>query len=145
MSEILENLWLGPIDLIHDYEFLLENRITHVLSLFDINVSTPEIVVLNIKQKSIKICDTDDAPIGDHFESCVAFVESALTGSGGVYVHCFAGISRSPSVVAAYLIKSRGMGASEALDFIKARRPVIDPNDGFRAALSTWASKVAAR
>ena len=145
MSEILFNLWLGTLDLIHDYEFLLENRITHVLSVLDIDVSTPQMVALNIKQKYVNLYDRDTAPIGDHFESCVAFIREAISGGGGVYVHCFAGISRSPSVVAAYLIKSRGMGASEALDFIKARRPVIDPNDGFRAALSTWASKVAAR
>ena len=45
MSEILENLWLGPIDLIHDFEFLKENKITHILTLFDINISTVEMVV----------------------------------------------------------------------------------------------------
>ena len=143
MSEILENLWLGPIDLIHDFEFLKENKITHILTLFDITVSTIEMVVLNIKQKSIKIYDTDAAPISDHFESCVEFIESALTGGGAVYVHCYAGISRSPTIVAAYLINSRGMSDYEALDVIKARRPVIDPNEGFRAALAAWASKLA--
>lgn len=141
MSSILENLWLGSIDYIHDFEFLKENKITHVITLFDKNVSTSEMVILNIKQKFIKIYDNEAEPIGDHFESCVEFIDLALAGGGAVYVHCYAGISRSSTIVAAYLIKSHGMSDCEALDFIKAKRPEIEPNNGFRAALAAWASK----
>jgi atypical dual specificity phosphatase len=141
MSRILENLWLGSIDYIHDFEFLKENKITHIITLFDKNVSTAEMVILNIKQKLIKIYDNDAEPIGDHFESCVKFIDLALAGGGAVYVHCFAGISRSPTIVAAYLIKSHGMNDCDALDFIKTKRPEIDPNYGFRSALAAWASK----
>ena len=140
MSEILSNLWLGSIDIIHDFEFLVENRITHVLTVLDFDILTVQMVTLDIKQKYVNLYDRDDAPIGDHFESCVAFIREAISGGGGVYVHCFAGISRSPSMVAAYLIAEHGMSALVALDFIKARRPIIDPNDGFRAALEKFAT-----
>lgn len=46
-------------------------------------------------------------------------------------VHCLAGVSRSVSLVLAYLIKHRGMGYCDAYDLIKGRRKIIHPNDGF--------------
>lgn len=46
-------------------------------------------------------------------------------------VHCLAGVSRSVSLVLAYLIKHRGMSYREAYELIKGRRKIIHPNDGF--------------
>ena len=42
-----------------------------------------------------------------------------------VYVHCKSGIGRSASVVAAYFMKHRQMGAQDAVAFIRRRRPEI--------------------
>ncbi len=143
MSQILDNLWLGSLDLIHDFEFLKENKITHVLTVLESDELTTAMVTLNIKQMTVKLYDNDNAPIAAHFQRCCAFIDGALKGGGTVYVHCFAGISRSPSIVAAYLISTRGWTVEAALEFIRKERPIIDPNDGFRAALSAWASKLA--
>jgi len=46
-------------------------------------------------------------------------------------VHCSAGISRSPMVVAAYLMRRRGMSLREALGQIVQVRPQVSPNAGF--------------
>ena len=43
-----------------------------------------------------------------------------------VYVHCNAGINRSPSTVVAYLHWIEGMGLDEALDYVISQRP-CDP------------------
>lgn len=141
MSQIIENLWLGPIDLVHDFDFLTENNITHVLSIIDlkVNVADP-----SINQLSINLYDHEEAPIQKHFATCVSFIKEALTCGGAVYVHCFAGISRSPTIVAAYLIATRNLSSKDALALIQKQRPIIDPNNGFRAALEAWASKCAA-
>jgi protein-tyrosine phosphatase len=42
-----------------------------------------------------------------------------------VYVHCKSGIGRSASVVAAYFMKHRHMGAQDAVAFIRRQRPEI--------------------
>ncbi|EFJ44677.1 hypothetical protein VOLCADRAFT_82741 [Volvox carteri f. nagariensis] len=55
-----------------------------------------------------------------------------------VLVHCQAGVSRSPAVVAAWLMRSRGLSADEALRLLGSRRPAVDPNEGFRAQLSLF-------
>ncbi len=55
-----------------------------------------------------------------------------------VVVHCIAGISRSASICAAYLIKHRGMSAIEALEFVRSRRRMANPNAGFIGQLGDW-------
>jgi atypical dual specificity phosphatase len=52
-------------------------------------------------------------------------------GDGQILVHCFAGISRSPTVVAAYLMKRKGMTLKAALGQIIRVRPQVSPNAGF--------------
>jgi protein-tyrosine phosphatase len=51
-----------------------------------------------------------------------------LDASGAVvFVHCMAGISRSPTIVIAYLILFKGMGYEEAWNFVANRRGFIRP------------------
>ena len=57
-----------------------------------------------------------------------------------VLVHCAAGISRSPTVAAAYLMNKYRWGAAEALALVKTARPVIDPNGGLRDLLVRYES-----
>lgn len=52
-----------------------------------------------------------------------------------VLVHCVAGVSRSASVVIAYLVKYRGFSLLDAATRVKAARPVAYPNYGFFLAL----------
>jgi protein-tyrosine phosphatase len=42
-----------------------------------------------------------------------------------------AGISRSTTLLIAYLIRYKGMKSDDALHYVRARRSIIDPNPGF--------------
>ena len=44
-----------------------------------------------------------------------------------VYVHCYMGIGRAPTVCAAYLATEHGCGLTEALDRVRAARPAARP------------------
>lgn len=55
-----------------------------------------------------------------------------------VYVHCHAGISRSASVVIAYLMWKNKMKFQAAKNFVAIKRPAIFPNKGFRNQLTTF-------
>jgi len=48
-----------------------------------------------------------------------------------VLVHCYAGQSRSSTLLAAYLVAERGMELGEALHKIQEARPSVCPNLGF--------------
>ena len=46
-------------------------------------------------------------------------------------MHCFGGISRSATIVIAYMMKKEMMNLEEAFNYVKERRDIINPNDGF--------------
>jgi protein-tyrosine phosphatase len=73
--------------------------------------------------RRIAIPDFDQVVLAQNLPGAVAVLESALAPSQGrVYLHCSAGINRSPTAAAAYLIRSRGFSAREAHDFLISRR-----------------------
>ena len=57
------------------------------------------------------------------FKAAVAALESLTQMHGRVVVHHRAGRSRSIAVVAAYLTRLLGIGADEALDRVRSKRP----------------------
>ncbi len=57
----------------------------------------------------------------------VAFIEECHAAQLPVFVHCHAGVGRAPTMAAAYLVASRGMGHREALALLRRARPIIKP------------------
>merc|ERR1712154_202491 len=128
-SLIINGLYLGSIGAAKNLEWLKSNGITHILCV------AGGIGSIYPKQFEYKIVDIDDAPNEDitvHFEACYDFIESALQKDNGrVLVHCFAGMSRSVTVVSAYLMQKKRMLAVPALKFVKLHRNAANPNAGF--------------
>lgn len=79
----------------------------------------------------IDLDDDRTEPIGDYFDRTYNFINRHLEQGYNVYVHCVAGMSRSSTIVVAFLMKKFGMSVEEALSFVKDRRPIIRPNNGF--------------
>ncbi|KAF8326925.1 protein-tyrosine phosphatase-like protein [Amanita rubescens] len=76
-----------------------------------------------------------------HLPQTTAWIGDALSRdpNSRVLVHCVEGISRSVSVVAAYLMAHFGWTPTEALKFIKNKRRVAEPNFGFVQQLHEYA------
>jgi predicted protein tyrosine phosphatase len=56
------------------------------------------------------------------------FLTGHTSAGRKVLVHCYAGASRSPSFVAAFLSKTTGISTAEALKIIQDKRRVTDPD-----------------
>eukprot|EP01079_Euglenida_sp_SAG-EU17-18_P010459 gene10459-1898_t len=69
---------------------------------------------------------------------CCDFISDAVSSSEPVLVHCFAGKSRSATVVLAYLVLRHGMSLVQAAELLKSCRPVVQPNIGFQMSLVHW-------
>jgi len=73
-----------------------------------------------------------------YFKEAVEFIKTAVDKRQNVLVHCFAGVSRSCTIVIAYLVRFFGMEVYSALSFIKRKRPWVNPNYGFYSQLKRY-------
>jgi protein-tyrosine phosphatase len=73
--------------------------------------------------------DITDQDLISHFDDAVTFVNKGMS-VGAVLIHCDAGISRSPTIAAAYLMKVFQLSADEALQKLQQKRHGIYPNEG---------------
>ena len=88
----------------------------------------------------LRVAVTDDedqaGAMGEHLDQACRFMKEQ---KGAVLVHCAAGISRSTTVVLAYLISSAGpeggMRLLDAFSLVRRARPCVWPNTGFMAML----------
>jgi protein-tyrosine phosphatase len=66
----------------------------------------------------------------DQLAESVRFIDKERKRTS-VLLHCVAGISRSGTVMVAYVMASEGLSFEAALSRVQARRPVVQPNAGF--------------
>ncbi|KAG8997137.1 hypothetical protein FRB90_012571, partial [Tulasnella sp. 427] len=122
MNEIIDNLWLGGIDSFYDIDKLREKNIGYVLTAMrgDITLPMPQWV-----RYQVELDDTDYDDLLVCLPPAVAFIEAALKSGKGILIHCVAGISRSASIVTAYLMYSQKIDLGKALKIVQGKRPIV--------------------
>ena len=80
----------------------------------------------------IKLLDTLQQPLSpDILKQVCDFIAAAQQDNCAVGVHCNAGVSRSASLVIAFLMLRRNMSFQDAFEKVKQARPSICPNASF--------------
>lgn len=77
----------------------------------------------------VPVSDLPTANLGTHFERVAERIHG--NRAGGTLVHCAAGMSRSPALVMAYLMRYRGVTLCQAHRWVQESRPYIRLNAGF--------------
>jgi protein-tyrosine phosphatase len=133
---IPEFLYLGAETASHEAVWLATAKITHVLNI-GAHTATATLQGL-VGYRRIHVDDTEDSDLAAYFDRAIDFIEQARASEGRVLVHCVAGISRSPTVVAAYLIRTRGYTVAEALQTIRKTGRFVQPNRAFLLQLEQF-------
>lgn len=133
-SKITDKIILGSEYDASDLKVYRAHNVTKVLSIMsDEFQSIPVEVKDSIEHRYLKLNDTSGDDISCFFDEAIEFM-----GSEGVtLVHCRAGISRSSTLVMAYLIQEKRWTLNEAFTFTKAKRSCVAPNFGFLGQLQT--------
>mgnify|MGYP006112903007 CR=1 FL=1 len=138
IDRIIDNIFLGNWTDSTDERKLKHNNIKCILTLNKNNVHTEAnrnmFTRLGISYKYVQIQDSLDANILPHIDSSIRFLKKC---DGNVLVHCSAGISRSVSIVVVYLMKEKNVSYEKAIDYVRKRRPIANPNYSFVQQLKT--------
>lgn len=133
-NEIIpDRLWVGCYVRPEEVEQLRLRGITTVVSLQsddEIKAQGTSLMRLlklyqeaGIGVRRVPTADFDQEALATNLDRCIMELEQAFAPAWArVYLHCTAGINRSPTTAAAYLIRSRGLTAQEACDYVSARR-----------------------
>ncbi len=133
-NSILENLWLGSSQSVPSPEY---DTIISVMSEKEAQSYDIRNHVGKRQWHMIPVEDREEEEICQHFRNAHKLIQAALAAGKSVLVHCAHGVSRSPTIVAAYLMLEKGMRRKEAIEWIAARRPIVSPNDGFMNQLKS--------
>ena len=78
-----------------------------------------------------KILYLDDAPDEDLLVWLYEAFQFINDSKNNIYIHCVMGISRSPSIVISYLMFKNKWNFKKTFNYVKNKRPEIQPNSGF--------------
>lgn len=89
----------------------------------------------NIEWHRLVIDDDPEEKISEHFFKVHDIISKAVSENKNVVVHCAAGMSRSATLVLAYIMIENRWEYEEAYSYVKKRRELIEPNIGFSKQL----------
>ncbi|KAJ6582324.1 protein-tyrosine phosphatase-like protein [Mycena capillaripes] len=130
-------LYLGSMAAVHDLDLLREHHITHLVQVLEVPWM-PQSADAGFACHRIDIEDRSSAALQPHLAAACDYIRAALERGDNVLVHCQQGVSRSASIVIAYLIRDRSMTYDTAYNLVRRRRQCIQPNSGFVKALREW-------
>ena len=130
-------LWIGNYESAKETTNLAAHNIRYVVSVMEKGMCKDLDRLYQANGITHLVLDASDVSgydISKHFPKAIDFIESSIM-TGNVLVHCFAGISRSSTVVLAYMMKTMGRPWRECLVLVQKHRSVVNPNHGFQQKL----------
>ena len=134
MSQVLPWLYLGSQEAAGDEDLLRQHQISHSLNVGNISIGREQ-WTWPVVERSLELRDSPEQRIDRSVAEGTRFLQECEARGGRVLVHCSAGESRSPTLVIAFLISTRGCSFLEAFSLVTERRPSINPNPSFVAQL----------
>lgn len=124
VDKITDTLFLGSARGALDKKYLDELGVKHILIC---GTELRRFFPKSYNYFQIPLVDHDDFDIAQHFKSTIELIDSNTP----IFVHCKRGVSRSASIVLAYLMWKNKMSFDEAFNYLKQKRSVVLPNAGF--------------
>ncbi|OCH89405.1 DSPc-domain-containing protein [Obba rivulosa] len=124
-------LYLGSLSATLEPGFLAAHNISAVVRVMDSPFIAAQDPHAPVEMHRIDIGDSAAVDIRPHLEGAVQWIDERRKHGQNVLVHCQHGISRSASIVLAYLIRTLNVSYDVAFTFLQSKRACIKPNAGF--------------
>ena len=127
MDCVYDNLYISGIETIRQQKMVKDEGITAIVRLDSGNYGTYEWSTHFFKVLHEPFLDAEYIPDGV-IPRITKFIHEQIENEGSVLVHCAMGISRSTTMVMAYLIEYEGMSLAEAFCTIREERTQAFPH-----------------
>lgn len=133
-TRVKDGIFIGTVHAALDPGFIFTNKITHIVNCAGANVMN-RWEGMGIRYLTFNWADADVSIVLDSKDANInricEFMDGALEACEGVLIHSVRGGSRSATVLVGYLVKKYGWPVDVALDFIRRKRPEINPKPAF--------------
>ncbi|XP_048195057.1 dual specificity protein phosphatase 13 isoform X1 [Perognathus longimembris pacificus] len=135
INEVWPNLFLGDAYAARDKNRLVQLGITHIVNVaagkFQVDTGAKFYRGLPLEYYGIEADDNPFFDLSVYFLPAAQHIRTALSSPRGrVLVHCAMGVSRSATIVLAFLMICENMTLVEAIQTVQAHRDIC-PNSGF--------------
>ena len=140
-NEIVHNLYLGSLDSVTSH-MAPQLKILSVRAIVNCTMDREVPCALEgqgVEYARVAVRDEDMSQILPYLDGATEFIHRYISQGIAVLVHCQRGVSRSGSVIIAYLMRYHGMSRDSAYVTAKTRRSMVSPNVGcvyFRSCIS---------
>lgn len=139
-KQIIKNLWIGSERDAADASFMKKHNIRLIVNATD---AVP-VYVRGIKVLRVPVGDSPEyqEKMGKYIPIATVAINDVLAHGHGVLVHCRAGMNRSATIVAGYLMFKKGISARDAMAFIKQKKAECFTPMNFMGALNAWEARL---
>jgi hypothetical protein len=135
MSHVYMGIWIGGRGALQSGA-LLQAGIHHVINvgaelMHSRSIDWNELQYSGIAVQHVPLDDHVGQPLLPTIDGALQYLHSCVASGQPILVNCQMGVSRSTSVVMAYLIQYHGMSYEEAYGVVVAGRPMAYPNPSF--------------
>ncbi|XP_036911877.1 dual specificity protein phosphatase 13 isoform X3 [Sturnira hondurensis] len=135
VNEVWPNLFLGDAHAARDRSKLTQLGITHIVNVaagkFQVDTGAKFYHGMPLEYYGIEAEDSPFFDLSVYFLPVARYIRTALSvPQGRVLVHCAMGVSRSATVVLAFLMIYENLTLVEAIQTVQAHRDIC-PNSGF--------------
>jgi protein-tyrosine phosphatase len=134
-NEVWPNIWISNFGSICELQPLLDRNITHIISAV---LGVEPLFPKHIQYTKLPLRDIDEEDIYQYFDKVSDIIHNDVSQGKSVLVNCRCGVSRSTTLVCAYLIKYHNMSATKAIRTIQEKRPCANPIPAFRHQLRSF-------
>ncbi|HYE74444.1 MAG TPA: dual specificity protein phosphatase [Blastocatellia bacterium] len=132
MQLVIPGLYISSAMTAYDKKMLKAEGITHICQCMDGKPPYPD----SFQYLVLPVLDHESANLKSRFYESNEFILTARDDPAArILIHCQAGISRSATVMIAYLMYELHISGDQALALVRAARPFVRPNDGFAKQL----------
>lgn len=139
INRVMDNLYIGNMIAARSKDILKAYNIKHIIQVSN-DFQPPYADTYHYLW--INVPDDLNTNLYEFFDGTYNFIEKYLKKYEPVLIHCAAGVSRSGTILIAYLMKKFAISYKDALEMARYVRPCINPNESFVHQLKIYENEV---